>query len=130
VGIAIFFLIAAVAAAAIVYPLLPGRGVPQPAPGVSSEEIEEAVRDLRRVRSQRGAEQALGDPGVQGQATLSCPACGHAYRAGDRFCVRCGGPLPEAGAAGLKCPSCGASLHEGDLFCARCGRRLAGGEVA
>jgi uncharacterized OB-fold protein len=115
VGIAIFFLIAALAAVAIVYPLLPGRVASQPAPKVSNEEIEQAVRDLRRLRS---------------QGALFCPACGQAYRTGDRFCVRCGSALPEAGAVGRKCPSCGASLHENDRFCARCGRSVAAGEVA
>lgn len=27
-------------------------------------------------------------------AHLNCPACGHLYRAGDRFCAECGASLP------------------------------------
>jgi predicted nucleic acid-binding Zn ribbon protein len=116
VSVAIFFLLATIAAAIIAYPLLPGRAVAWPAPPVTDGDIERAVRDLRRSRSVGG---------------LSCPACGQGYQAGDRFCVRCGGALsqPQAASSGLVCPSCGAAIHEGDRFCARCGHRMTAGEA-
>jgi predicted amidophosphoribosyltransferase len=113
VSVAIFFLLALIAAAIIVYPLLPGR-----VPAVTDGDIERVVRDLRRDRRR----DASG---------LSCPVCGQGYQAGDRFCVACGGALSETQAIlpGLVCPSCGAAIHEGDHFCARCGHNMAAGEV-
>jgi hypothetical protein len=130
VSIAILLLIAIIAAGAIIYPLLPGRTASRPAPAlrpaqcagtgstaskvVTDGDIEQAVRDLRRARGRRD---------------LSCPACGKAYQAGDRFCVRCGAGLPEPGPAGQSCPSCGADLHKGDLFCPKCGRSVPAGEA-
>jgi DNA-directed RNA polymerase subunit RPC12/RpoP len=118
-GIVVFFVLAAISVGIIAYPLLPGRGPAQPAPALTDAEIERAVRDLRRSRSQGG---------------LSCPACGKAYHKGDLFCVRCGGSLPEvevqAELEKLACPSCSASLHEGDQFCAKCGHRVATEEGA
>ena len=119
---AIFILLALLAAVAIVNPLLPGREPAPLAPAVTDGEIEAAVRKLHRVRAGGGR---------------ACPACGEAYQPGDRFCVRCGGallpgdqvgsPLPSAG---LVCPSCGAALQEGDRFCAKCGVTLHSEEVA
>jgi uncharacterized membrane protein YvbJ len=75
------------------------------------------VRDLRRARSQGGHH---------------CPACGKAYLAGDRFCVRCGGALPptETLSSGPTCPSCGAGVREGDEFCAKCGHSIGVMEAA
>ena len=121
-GVAIFTLLALLAAVAIVNPLLPGREPAPLAPAVTDGEIEAAVRKLHRARAGGGR---------------ACPACGEAYQPGDRFCVRCGGallpgdqvgsPLPSAG---LVCPSCGAALQEGDRFCAKCGYTLHSEEVA
>lgn len=118
-GVAIFFLLALGAAAIIVYPLLPGRVVAQPAPAITDGDIERAVQDLRRARRASGSDR-------------SCPACGQGYQVGDRFCVRCGGALPQAQTAssGLVCPACGAALGQGDSFCAKCGHRLSAKEVA
>ena len=116
VGVAIFLLLALLAAVAIVYPLLPGHAPAPLAPAVTDGEIEAAVRKLRRARAGGGR---------------ACPTCGEAYQPGDRFCVRCGGalppgdqgksPLPQAGPV---CPSCGATLQEGDKFCTKCGYTL------
>ena len=118
-GIVVFFVLAAISVGIIAYPLLPGRAPAQPVPALTDPEIERAVRDLRHRRGRGG---------------LSCPSCGEAYQEGDRFCVRCGGSLPEVEAQaepdGLVCASCGASLHEGDQFCAKCGHRAAAEEVA
>ena len=116
-SIVILMLLLLLAGAAIVYPLLPGKAPSLQAPAVTDGEIELAVRDLRRARSQEG---------------LHCPACGQAYQAGDRFCVRCGGGLPqsEARPSGPSCPSCGAAVREGDEFCAKCGHGIGTGEAA
>lgn len=99
------------AGAAIVYPLLPGRAPSPEAPAVTDSEIEEAVSELRRVRSREGHQ---------------CPACGQAYQTGDRFCVRCGGALPqlEAQPSSPVCPSCGVTVRAGDEFCAKCGHSI------
>lgn len=115
-SIVVFFLLALIAAGAIAYPLLPGRSPARSTPVVTDGDIERAVRDLRRSRRQSSA---------------ACPACGQGYQPGDRFCVRCGGSLPQSEApAGSSCPSCGASLHGDEQFCPKCGHRLVGGEAA
>ncbi len=123
-GIAIFFVLAAIVAVAIVYPLLPGRTTSFPAPKVTEAEIERAVRELRRAQSGKGS---------------FCPTCGHAFQPGDRFCVRCGGTLsqPQADSVDeerprhrLACPSCGATIRKGDQFCAKCGHGIVAEEVA
>jgi predicted RNA-binding Zn-ribbon protein involved in translation (DUF1610 family) len=116
-GILIFFLMTAVAAVAIVYPLLPGSAPSQTVPIVTDGDIEDAVRRLRRARSKP-------------KAGPSCPSCGRAYQAGDRFCVGCGAELPAVAATALTCPSCGATLREGDQFCSKCGHNVLAGEVA
>jgi predicted amidophosphoribosyltransferase len=116
-GIAIFFVLAVIAAAAIVYPLLPGRTASLRAPTVAEEDIERAVRNLRQARRRDG---------------LFCPTCGQAYQPADRFCVQCGGTLSQLQAAteSPACPSCGATIGERDQFCAKCGHGIAPEEVA
>jgi predicted amidophosphoribosyltransferase len=110
-AIFVFFLLALIAMAIVAYPLLPGRTLAAPVAAVTDGDIERAVRQLR---TRRGRE-----PGH------SCPSCGQSYRPGDRFCVRCGGDLPQGGpAAGPVCPSCGAGLQGDEQFCARCGQAL------
>jgi class 3 adenylate cyclase len=51
----------------------------------------------------------------------SCAACGHANRAGRRFCSECGAPLAVA------CPACGGRNEAGERFCGECGALLAPG---
>ena len=119
-SIVLFFLLALVVAGIIVYPLLAkqtGNGKPQASPAVTNEDIDRAVDNLRRARSQNGH---------------SCPACGRAYQPGDRFCVRCGHGLPEEKVVskGPVCPSCGANIHQEDQFCAKCGHDVRAGEAA
>jgi predicted amidophosphoribosyltransferase len=116
-SIVIFFVLALLAAAAVAYPLLPGRAPARAASAVADRDIERAVRNLRRARARDG---------------LFCPACGKGYQAGDRFCVRCGGDLPQAKAAaeGQSCPACGAPIRQGDQFCAKCGHDVASEEAA
>jgi ribosomal protein L32 len=116
VGVAIFVLLALVVAAVIAYPLLPGRGPAETAPSVSDADIERAVRELRRERERGGPR---------------CPTCGEAYAAGDRFCVHCGGALPQPQIAegSQACPECGAVLRAEDVFCSKCGHRLGREEV-
>ncbi len=115
-SIAFLLLLLLLAGAAIVYPLLPGRAPSPEAPAVTDSEIEEAVRDLRQARSKEG---------------YQCPACGQAYQAGDRFCVRCGGalPQPEAQPSSPVCPSCGVAVRVGDEFCAKCGHSIGAEEA-
>jgi DNA-directed RNA polymerase subunit RPC12/RpoP len=116
-AIAIFVLLALAVGAAIAYPLLPGRGPAETPVAVSDADIERAVRKFRRERKRGG---------------LRCPTCGEGYAAGDRFCVHCGGALPQPQIAegGQACPECGATLRDADVFCSKCGYRLAGEEVA
>jgi predicted amidophosphoribosyltransferase len=116
-GLAVVFLLTVIVAGVLIYPLLPGRAPVQPEPVLTDGEIERAVRNLRRARSRRG---------------LFCPACGMGYKAGDRFCVRCGGELPQAAAAsaGPVCPSCGSPVQESDRFCAKCGHSMVVEEAA
>ena len=115
-AVAIFFVLALIVAIIVIYPLLPGWRTHEPKPVVTDGEIEQAVREFRRTG---------GPVGPQ------CPACGQSYQAGDSFCVRCGGVLPQAQAtAGVPaCPSCGATLRDGDQFCAKCGHALGAEEV-
>jgi predicted nucleic acid-binding Zn ribbon protein len=120
VAVAVFFVLVLISAAAIVYPLLPGHGSPAPvqdvpAVGATDEDIERAVRDLRRARGRSGD---------------FCPACGSPHKPVDRFCVKCGGELPQAAPPGPICPACGTALHEGDRFCSKCGHSMAPAEVA
>jgi hypothetical protein len=150
VSVILLFLLALIAAGAIVYPLLPGRRAAQAVPAIADKDIEQAVRRLRSTLSLHTGQaasavvQSRGTPGqakggqAQGPAPTvgvqagapRCPACGRAYRPGDQFCVGCGAALrtsrlPSAVAqvawAGAECPSCGATYREGDRFCARCG---------
>jgi predicted amidophosphoribosyltransferase len=116
-GLAIVFLLTVIVAGILIYPLLPGRTLVQSEPAVTDGEIERAVRSLRRARSRSG---------------LFCPDCGQGYKAGDRFCVRCGGELPQAAGAATEsvCPSCGAPVQESDRFCAKCGHSMVVEEAA
>ncbi len=114
-GILVFVVMALLAAAAIAYPLLPGRAPTAFDRGATDEEIAAAVHKLRRER-------AGGAP--------VCRSCGQAYRPGDRFCVRCGASLPEPAADSKSaCAGCGTLLQPGDQFCAKCGQAMPAGEA-
>jgi predicted amidophosphoribosyltransferase len=115
-GIAIFLVMTVIVAAVIVYPLFTRRAQAEPARSVTDGDIERALVKLRTARRQVGA---------------ICPSCGATYRAGDRFCVRCGGALMQSRAAadGPVCPSCGATVRMGDRFCSVCGHKMAAEEV-
>ncbi|MGH3079440.1 MAG: adenylate/guanylate cyclase domain-containing protein, partial [Gaiellaceae bacterium] len=52
-----------------------------------------------------------------------CPDCGHANRAGRKFCSECGAALA------VSCPSCGTANEPGERFCGECGRALEPGAV-
>jgi hypothetical protein len=43
----------------------------------------------------------------QSAARLNCPACGHLYTAGDRFCAECGAALPPVQAPAREQPENG-----------------------
>jgi type II secretory pathway pseudopilin PulG len=121
VSLAVFILLAALAAVAIAYPLLTLRVPAQREAPTSDVQVEVAVQQLREARKQGGL---AVPPSANG-----CPACSAPYQPGDRFCVRCGQVLPQqetppAPAQAAICPSCGAALRGDDPFCARCGHRL------
>ena len=69
---------------------------------VSDERIEALIRARRQARAQHG----------------ECLECGHGLSGEDRFCPRCGTPVPQP------CPECGHSLSPEDRFCSRCGYAL------
>jgi class 3 adenylate cyclase/tetratricopeptide (TPR) repeat protein len=60
---------------------------------------------------------------VEGNATTGavCASCGHANRAGRKFCAQCGSALA------IGCPSCGAANEPGERFCGECGTALEAG---
>jgi hypothetical protein len=89
--------------------------------GESDDPIEAAIAARRRSASAPvSASGAVGAP-LQG---VTCPHCGAAAQAGDRFCSRCGQSLS------LTCAACGTPAHPDDRFCARCGAKLQRAEVA
>lgn len=64
-----------------------------------------------------------------------CPSCGKPVKAGNKFCMSCGTPIPAVAApapapapapavlqAGF-CMQCGAPLQPGDKFCMSCGAK-------
>lgn len=50
----------------------------------------------------------------------TCPTCGAAQGAAQRFCDRCGTKKPEP----PRCPNCGKLCRPGEVFCADCGTKL------
>ncbi|MFC2031013.1 zinc ribbon domain-containing protein [Chloroflexota bacterium] len=111
----VLLLLGLAAAAVILYPLMPGQSAAAEPPPVSGEQIDRAVRDMRRPRG----------------GGLLCPQCGKGYRAGDRFCVHCGDDLAsEPAPAKATCPSCGSTIRDGDRFCAKCGQDLPATEAS
>ena len=57
------------------------------------------------------------------EAALNCPSCGHANRAGARFCGSCGSSL----VADVICGSCGHENPPANRFCDNCGQALSAG---
>jgi len=80
-------------------------------------EIEEAVRQLRKVRGTSPAHHE--EPG------RSCSSCGAPTELGDRFCSGCGSDLSIY--VGKSCRECGTVLEPGDTFCPSCGIRVVRG---
>lgn len=104
-SIALFFVLAIVAAAAIVQPLLPGSRASYPLP--SGRGQSRAVRPPSRVTESQSP---------------ACTGCGAPVKPDDRFCVRCGATLIEAQKP--VCAVCGTLLSEDDQFCRKCGTRV------
>jgi len=67
------------------------------------------------ARQTLGAESRGGEPANDGV----CPACGRAFRPGDRYCAGCGAQLNAL------CSECGRAVHPDDRFCTSCGAELA-----
>ena len=110
-GIAVFFLLALVAAAAIAYPLLPGRLPGSASPALTDGDIEQACAICGARGSGSGSRACL--PGLWHGLPARRPLLRALWR---RICP----PAPEAAPAST-CPSCGATVREGDQFCAKCG---------
>jgi class 3 adenylate cyclase len=55
---------------------------------------------------------------------MSCPSCGHASPAGNRFCGGCGAPLER------RCPACAHANPPDHRFCGGCGAALAAAGAA
>ena len=54
-----------------------------------------------------------------------CPQCGEVCTADNKFCPKCGAPLPERTIAeGFLCPQCGKQNAPGTTFCGGCGALL------
>ena len=54
-----------------------------------------------------------------------CPRCGEVATADNKFCPKCGAPLPERSIAeGFLCPQCGKQNAPGTTFCGGCGALL------
>jgi predicted nucleic acid-binding Zn ribbon protein len=111
---AIFFLLAFVTVAVIIFPLLPGRSSSQALPASRGREAAAQAPRPRPARSKPG---------------MVCPTCGEPYEPGDRFCVGCGGILPRAKDALPTCSACGTPLADGDRFCRKCGQPVTAGEA-
>jgi hypothetical protein len=47
--------------------------------------------------------------------TMKCSECATPFKPGDKFCSKCGAPLPHI------CLNCGAELKDDMRFCAKCG---------
>lgn len=72
-----------------------------------------------------------GMAGQVAQNMKECPNCGEMATADNKFCPRCGAPLPEETVgAGNLCPKCGKQNVPGTTFCVECGTRLPAAEKA
>ncbi|MCB0166515.1 MAG: zinc-ribbon domain-containing protein [Anaerolineae bacterium] len=64
-------------------------------------------------------------PGLPTTEGRTCPHCGAALRADDKFCSSCGQAMPEPAAElADHCSHCGYTYEPGDAFCAHCGTPL------
>jgi len=108
-------------------------GTPTP-PGLQ-DQIAGIRRELAAVAVLRAEIETLD--ALDRPAPGTCPACGAAAPAGQRFCIRCGSALtptdgqgPPPPASSGRCPACGADASVGQKFCARCGQLLISGTMA
>ena len=69
---------------------------------------------------------AMQDAAGQAAKNLKeCPQCGEVATADNKFCPKCGAPLPERTIAeGFLCPQCGRQNVPGTTFCGGCGALL------
>lgn len=55
---------------------------------------------------------------------MKCPNCKNEYKAGEKFCEKCGAKLPEETARKQICPNCGKTLDSDASFCTKCGAKI------
>jgi predicted RNA-binding Zn-ribbon protein involved in translation (DUF1610 family) len=79
-----------------------------------------ADRDLGEALEAAGAARVI----APSEGAIVCPRCGRPAGPEDKFCRRCGAPLPEAADAEAVCPNCGRPVEAGDEFCASCGHQV------
>lgn len=84
--------------------------------GLSSEAINAIRRFVIKSSVQEKPERKWRQPGA-------CPSCGNVNRLGDRFCRKCGTPLPTIPKEEkAHCTRCGTELKKGAKFCHFCGQ--------
>ena len=83
---------------------------------VSSDDLSAELDALLNAGAAMPAAQPAASAGT-------CPSCGAAVTAGEKFCAECGTPVGVAApaAAQAKCTHCGATLTPGLKFCTQCG---------
>lgn len=96
-------------------------------------ESDDADLDAVMERAIRSRKDALAGRAAEPDGR-TCPQCGKAASAGDKFCGKCGASLlavtsPAPTAVRPVCPKCGQPHKPGDKFCGKCGQPLAA-EVA
>jgi len=98
-------------------PVVPRREVKvqaKPANVPASKKINPVANVSRPARIVNGAEaESRLKPAVKG--VMKCSECATPFKPGDRFCEKCGAPLPHI------CLNCGAELKDDQRFCAKCG---------
>ena len=83
---------------------------------VSSDDLSAELDALLNAGAAMPAAQPAASAGT-------CPSCGAAVTAGQKFCAECGTPVGVAAPAAVqaKCTHCGATLTPGLKFCTQCG---------
>lgn len=86
-------------------------------PQVSKKVVPSATsaRTVTRPYRTISAAEAEGRLKPAVKEAMKCSECTTPFKPGDRFCSKCGAPLPHL------CLNCGAELTDDERFCAKCG---------